>query len=608
MKSSDCSVSSPEGDSKMKTDDVNSDAYLNNEAKSKRRRLREVGTMGEGRGKWTLRSTCDGCTVSKVRCNGGRPCARCVRRNDQCIYSEKRRCGPKRRKFQDKTIQVPKVIAASTKNLLGMDKTAPLNILNNKLGPHLVPNTSRQDIFILDVPKKVEYKKIELKTKEEDYWNIFNSTVNEFLPLVSSSSLRIALQTEPFNNNSLIGSMHKNSGKKEYDLYHICKAMLYAGLAIGAQYVAEEEEAALLFNRADFHIRNSFDAILPEAAACFVLFVIYHTRTLDKNMIFKYLEFARHSFGLLPLQVQKANHEVFICIGFLSKVFKVNFDQAVTSEMMLAMFDQAKPNGIESLALSTAMYNAFKEFDTASKCRILTTLTYSIEHMEKLNIESDKIAIEKLENEEKILKKCLDSSKSNLPNAPSPPSDLFIIAVKGTLGYFKIKNGCSKDEILKNIVEPISNIVRNNPIVLNFPMGWHFSKCILALMKKHGNFQKLEEIMEQYKGRIPFSNYTCETGKIIYDMFENACFVDDPEKKINGADVSVVEKSSPEFIDDASFFPRECEKEEKFSQDGVISSKSSVVHLPVMRQSSFEQVRMSVRSNNLWWKDIGKEV
>lgn len=60
-------------------------------AKAKRRRKREVGTAGEGRGEWNLRTTCDGCTVSKVRCNGKKPCARCERRGEECVYSEKRR-------------------------------------------------------------------------------------------------------------------------------------------------------------------------------------------------------------------------------------------------------------------------------------------------------------------------------------------------------------------------------------------------------------------------------------------------------------------------------------------------------------------------------------
>ncbi|CAM9725479.1 unnamed protein product, partial [Phaeothamnion confervicola] len=45
-----------------------------------------------------MRSTCDACTRSKIKCEGGLPCARCNRRKVECVYTEKRRCGPKRKK------------------------------------------------------------------------------------------------------------------------------------------------------------------------------------------------------------------------------------------------------------------------------------------------------------------------------------------------------------------------------------------------------------------------------------------------------------------------------------------------------------------------------
>lgn len=37
-----------------------------------------------------LRTTCDGCTISKIKCDGGHPCKRCQRRRQQCVYSEKK--------------------------------------------------------------------------------------------------------------------------------------------------------------------------------------------------------------------------------------------------------------------------------------------------------------------------------------------------------------------------------------------------------------------------------------------------------------------------------------------------------------------------------------
>jgi len=37
-----------------------------------------------------LRTTCDRCTIGKIKCDGGQPCKRCRRRGDECIYREKK--------------------------------------------------------------------------------------------------------------------------------------------------------------------------------------------------------------------------------------------------------------------------------------------------------------------------------------------------------------------------------------------------------------------------------------------------------------------------------------------------------------------------------------
>ncbi|GBG27160.1 Xylanolytic transcriptional activator xlnR [Hondaea fermentalgiana] len=42
----------------------------------------------------TLKSSCDACTGSKVKCSGEDPCSRCVRKGIQCFYSPKKKRGP----------------------------------------------------------------------------------------------------------------------------------------------------------------------------------------------------------------------------------------------------------------------------------------------------------------------------------------------------------------------------------------------------------------------------------------------------------------------------------------------------------------------------------
>ncbi|CAM9634216.1 unnamed protein product, partial [Sphacelaria rigidula] len=54
------------------------------------------GTRGE------LRKSCDACTASKTKCCGDIPCNRCKKRNLECKFSKRRRCGPKARPVEEK--------------------------------------------------------------------------------------------------------------------------------------------------------------------------------------------------------------------------------------------------------------------------------------------------------------------------------------------------------------------------------------------------------------------------------------------------------------------------------------------------------------------------
>jgi hypothetical protein len=52
-----------------------------------------------------LRSTCNQCAVSKVRCNKGKPtCQRCEAHQFECVYSRSRRRGKPRSSYQQRSI------------------------------------------------------------------------------------------------------------------------------------------------------------------------------------------------------------------------------------------------------------------------------------------------------------------------------------------------------------------------------------------------------------------------------------------------------------------------------------------------------------------------
>lgn len=51
---------------------------------------RNVSLLDLGEDENNLRTTCDGCTIGKIKCDGGHPCKRCLRRGSECIYREKK--------------------------------------------------------------------------------------------------------------------------------------------------------------------------------------------------------------------------------------------------------------------------------------------------------------------------------------------------------------------------------------------------------------------------------------------------------------------------------------------------------------------------------------
>jgi len=61
----------------------------------------------------TLKSSCDACTASKVKCSGEDPCTRCVKKGVSCFYSPKKKRGPMKRERSMLVSNQPMVIKSS---------------------------------------------------------------------------------------------------------------------------------------------------------------------------------------------------------------------------------------------------------------------------------------------------------------------------------------------------------------------------------------------------------------------------------------------------------------------------------------------------------------
>lgn len=82
------------------------------------------------------------------------------------------------------------------------------------------------------------------------------------------------------------------------------QAVLLGSVALGAMYVGEPAAGARYMEEARAHLRDCFDAVIPETAACYLLLVLYHVHVLDSARVFRYMGFAQQSFAELSQQVR----------------------------------------------------------------------------------------------------------------------------------------------------------------------------------------------------------------------------------------------------------------------------------------------------------------
>jgi hypothetical protein len=71
-----------------------------------------------------LRTSCDACTASKVKCSGGEQCTRCQSKGVACFYSPRKKRGPPKKRAREKKLQ-PEVLAMDAKG----DPASALNAL-----------------------------------------------------------------------------------------------------------------------------------------------------------------------------------------------------------------------------------------------------------------------------------------------------------------------------------------------------------------------------------------------------------------------------------------------------------------------------------------------
>ena len=100
----------------------------------------------------------------------------------------------------------------------------------------------------------------------------------------------------------------------------INQAVLLGSVALGALYCGDTDTATSYMEESRSHVRDCFDAVIPETVACYILLVLFYLHSLDNARVFRYMGFAQQSFGELSGQVSLYTNMVAITMTAASCV------------------------------------------------------------------------------------------------------------------------------------------------------------------------------------------------------------------------------------------------------------------------------------------------
>ncbi|CAM9635704.1 unnamed protein product, partial [Choristocarpus tenellus] len=414
-----------------------------------------------------LRTTCDGCTASKVKCDGGQPCKRCARRRSPCVYREKRRCGPKRRR-------------PTKENEEEEDKGV--------LWVSLSDNRLRARI---------------LSSSERDYLGTYCRSVNKFITITTMTVIRDAMNPLPmdFLDEGITLS------EEERHTFYARKAVLLGCVAIGAVYCGDDEAGSIYMDQAHMYLKDCFDALLPEVVSCYLVMVLFHLHCLDRPKVFRYIGFAQQAFKEMSPSQQDGAGEVSDSVMMLSTFLHVACDSDIRVEEIEVDGGDLKvvcARSISSRMLSIFSYvllALFRRTDAAgaAKAPLKAMPLPSLVTLGSMMEESHQL-LEMMEN----------------------PGALSIIVIKTLRGYFLLMNTGTDKKVMEEVAMPVSKALESDQGVLHFPLCWHMCSCISAFLKRMNQSTAAEAMdthMEPLRPNLSFAGCCCSVALDIFSVY-----------------------------------------------------------------------------------------
>lgn len=436
-----------------------------------------------------IRSTCDACTQAKVRCTGLQPCERCERRSLSCVYSEKRKCGPKRRYEQTMEGHAPDVGPVNqTYGQPSMNMHQHLQQPLIQQQPVMQQQQQQQQQQQHHNPQNYAPLSQHTVVVEELLFFRRYSLLHHFLPLGITEPLLDIMLRSAIDTRQVVAT----------------QALYKMSVSVGALLSGYLETAAFFKEEADKLLRPSFDVCLPEVGRTFLLVAVYHMYNADGMSFLLFINFAVQNFKLLPPQVQMEQAGFQAALGLLTCIANVcvaSGHETVFSPT-LPMSDKGE-DGASITAVSA-----------------LNMMTAAIYHIAQMNgNQAPKEMNLQLARDLQAADVC-PSNDTPWSAQSGTPQQQYISAfssmcLKVLRGYFLCCLGVSVEEFNAQVVHPVVNTVQRMPFLLMFPLTWHMIDAVRHYLALRGDDWVLKSLMDPLRSRYVYTCTSCAVSAAI---------------------------------------------------------------------------------------------
>ncbi|CAM9268884.1 unnamed protein product [Ectocarpus sp. 6 AP-2014] len=404
-----------------------------------------------------LRTTCDACTIGKIKCDGGHPCKRCQRRGSECVYREKKRCGPKRRKLSSR------------------DDSDDDGSHGGSFAGHLGEGGAGVRV---------------LTSREQEFLAKFYSSVNKFIPLTCLTVIRDAMNPLPLDVVPGLAA-----SEAEENTYHARKAVLLGCVAVGAVFCGDQASAGAYMTRAQTHLKDCFDALIPEVVSCYLVMVVYHLHFLDRSKVYRYIGFAQQACRELA-QSNKlgVGGHVRDSLRVLSTFLHVTCNNEIRPEEVDLRAETNPEPGGGSLSRIIALFS-----------HVLLQLYRKTDRVEAARASPQQpvptmATLGTMANEAELLLSMMED-----------PGSFAVIVIKTLKGYFLLMKG-KEQAVLDAVAMPVAKALEADPAVLNFPLCWTMCQCVSSFLRRkgcHSVAASMDAIMQPLRLTLAYANACC---------------------------------------------------------------------------------------------------